>query len=322
MLQQSSVDGIGPRIGQYPTAMDTQEVKHRFHAMGGPCELSLWPDGPDEAATVVPLLEQEVRRLEAKFSRFQATSLLSRINRGELNGRRLDAETVGLLNFAQACFEMSEALFDPSVGILRSLWDFNSQRLPQPAEIAKLRTLIGWQRVNWDGERLQLPADMALDLGGLVKEFAVDRLRQLLQERQIAGLVNLAGDIAVSALPPDGQPWRVAVQHPRAKGAIAWLPLVSGAVACSGDYERCMHVAGKRYCHLLRPDTGFPAEQSLASVTVLADQCVLAGSIATVAMLKGEQGLAWLQGLDVPFLAIDQSLTSHGTINSACVSVP
>ncbi|MDD5754869.1 MAG: FAD:protein FMN transferase, partial [Methylococcales bacterium] len=96
---------------------------------------------------------------------------------------------------------------------------------------------------------------------------------------------------------PDGKPWRVGIQHPRDKTKV-WktLKLKTGALASSGDYERCMLIDGVRYGHILNPKTGYPVRQ-LAAVSVVADLCVVAGSAATIAMLKEKDGEKWLKSL-------------------------
>jgi thiamine biosynthesis lipoprotein len=157
---------------------------------------------------------------------------------------------------------------------------------------------------------------MELDLGGIVKEFAADRLVAMLRECGISGLVNLAGDIAVSGPPPNESAWIVAIKHPRKEGAIAKIKLAAGAIAGSGDYERFIEVDGQRYSHLLRPDTGYPAENSFCSVSVIAQSCLIAGSVSTVAMLKGSEGLKWLDEMELPYLAFDQSLKAYGSIEA------
>ncbi|WP_320822932.1 FAD:protein FMN transferase [Reinekea sp.] len=297
-------------------------LKRRFKAMGGPCEVSLWRDPAIPAAneSLFAQLQAEVDRLEAKYSRFQATSLLSRINRGELNNQALDAETCGLLNYIGQCFELSGQLFDPTVGILRRVWDYSGIQLPDPAALARLLPSIGWPKLGWNGYQLQMVPGMALDFGGVVKEFAVDRLVVMLKQAGVSGLVNLAGDIGTSGLQPGDRPWQVAVRHPRqAQTALATLDLAVGGLAGSGDYERFITVEGQRYSHLLRPDTGFPPVDGLAAITVLADSCLMAGSVATIAMLAGPTlaGQAvhtWLDEMNLPYLAVDQALNVFGSI--------
>jgi thiamine biosynthesis lipoprotein len=147
---------------------------------------------------------------------------------------------------------------------------------------------------------------MELDFGGFGKEYAVDRCARVLAEAGArCALVNLAGALAAVGAQADGTPWRVGVRHPRkAEMALASIPLSSGAIATSGDYERFIEVEGVRYCHILDPRTGMPA-RGFQSVTVHAPSCLVAGSATTIAMLKGrDAGLAWLESLGLPFLAV------------------
>jgi len=179
--------------------------------------------------------------------------------------------------------------------------------VPSEAELAPLLRLIGWDRVELGEGRVRLPhAGMELDFGGFGKEYAVDRAARILAESGArSALVNLAGDLAVIGAQPDGSPWRVGVRHPRKAGmALASIPVSSGAVATSGDYERFVEVDGVRHCHILDPRTGLSA-RGFQSVTVHAPSCLVAGSATTVAMLKGrEEGLEWLGALGLPYLAV------------------
>lgn len=103
----------------------------------------------------------------------------------------------------------------------------------------------------------------------------------------------------------DGSPWRVGIRHPRNAGAVLQtIELHSGALASSGDYERCIMLNGVRYGHVLNPKTGWPVRR-MASVSVVGDFCVVAGSAATIAMLKEDKGPTWLAGLGLPHLWVD-----------------
>jgi len=110
---------------------------------------------------------------------------------------------------------------------------------------------------------------------------------------------------------PDGNPWLLAVQHPReANRLLAELPLASGALATSGDYERYFEIDGHRYCHVLDPRTGWPVT-AWRSVSVVAPACLAAGALTTVAMLKGADALRYLDAQDVGYLAVDQEGRLH-----------
>ena len=196
---------------------------------------------------------------------------------------------------------------DGTSGVLRRAWRFDSGRVPADADLAPLLPLIGWREVEWDAERVRLPRPgMELDFGGFGKEYAVDRALAVLRDHGIeSGLVNLAGDLAILAPQPDGTPWRLGIRHPRRDDAVvATLPVSSGAIATSGDYERFMEVDGVRHCHVLDPRTGRSA-RGFQSVTVHAPSCLVAGTATTVAMLKGEAGgLAWIDAMGLPYLAV------------------
>jgi thiamine biosynthesis lipoprotein len=251
----------------------------------------------------------EVRRIEAKYSRYRPESVVSRIN-AQAGGApvAIDAETAKLLDYAEACFRQSRGRFDPTSGILRRAWRFEpGAAVPTAAQLAPLLAAIGWHRVERRLDTVRLPAaGMELDFGGFGKEYAVDRAALVLREAGIAsGIVNLAGDLAVIGPRPGGSPWQIGIQHPRKPGfAIATLPVSRGALATSGDYERFVEVDGVRHCHVLDPRTGRSA-RGFQSVTVHAPSCLVAGSASTIAMLMGrDEGLAWLEGLELPYFVV------------------
>ncbi|HSS69309.1 MAG TPA: FAD:protein FMN transferase, partial [Casimicrobiaceae bacterium] len=127
------------------------------------------------------------------------------------------------------------------------------------------------------------------------------------------GLVDLGGDIKIIGPHPDGAPWSVGIQHPRqANAVIATLQVSRGAVATSGDYERYFSIDGKRYCHILSPRTGMPVE-GLAGVSVFAEECIVAGSATTIAMLMEERGPSWLDEVGLPHVWMDKEQRVGGT---------
>ena len=115
----------------------------------------------------------------------------------------------------------------------------------------------------------------------------------------------------------DGKPWPIGIRHPdRKTQAVAEIALADGGLASSGNYERCLQIGDRRYGHIINPKTGWPTTGPVA-VTVLADQCLVAGSAATIAMLKPlPEALAWLEQLGLPWLAIDAQLQCHGRITA------
>ena len=260
----------------------------------------------------------DVSRLEELYSRYRADSYLSEINRVAATGGRMsvDDETAGLLDYAATCYQQSDGLFDITSGILRKVWDFKSGKLPADKAITQIKEKVGWHQLKWERPVLSfgIPG-MEIDFGGVVKEYAVDRAAALCLEAGIHhGIVNLGGDIKIIGPHPDGSPWRVAIRHPRQAGTVLeTLLLQAGALASSGDYERCITLNGIRYGHVLNPKTGWPVRH-MAAVSVVGEFCVVAGSASTISMLKEEQGADWLKDLGLPHLWVSVSGEMGGSL--------
>ena len=280
-----------------------------FRAMGCPCELQLYaPDAMTGAAAGQAAVD-DILRIEQRYSRYRDDSLTSAINRvaAQAGAMEVDDETAALLDYAAACHRESAGLFDITSGVLRRAWRYASDTLPTAAEIDALLRRVGWHRVVWERPRLRFTTPgMELDFGGIGKEYAADRAAVICLDAGIRhGLVNLGGDVRLIGPHPDGSPWRVGIQDPRRpERLIGGLLLTGGALASSGDYARGLWIDGRRYGHILDPRSGWPVA-GLAAVSVLADSCLVAGSACTIAMLKGWDGKAWLQGLGLSHLWID-----------------
>ena len=283
--------------------------RSEFKAMGSPCEIQLFARTVAEAKLAADAAIADVQRLEALYSRYKTDSFLSAINRAAATGGSIsvDEETAGLLDYAATCYEQSDGLFDITSGILRRAWKFELGKLPEQSLIDGLLDKVGWHKVSWKRPVLAFSVPgMEIDFGGVVKEYAVDRAAALCYAHDIKhGVVNLGGDIKVIGPRNDGSPWRIGIRHPRSKASLLdTLLLYEGALASSGDYERCIIVNGIRYGHVLNPKTGWPVRH-LAAVSVVGDFCVVAGSASTIAMLKEDRGIDWLQDLGLAHLWVD-----------------
>ncbi|GAB5451070.1 MAG: FAD:protein FMN transferase [Halioglobus sp.] len=294
-------------------------VEHSFKAMGGPCRIRLDAEDESLARPAISAAVAEVERLESKFSRYREDSLTARINRAAGSGEPIpvDAETVALLNYADTAWRESAGLFDLTSGVLRRAWNFKSGSLPSAEALNALLPLVDWSSVRWRDGAVSLAREgMEIDFGGCVKEYAADSAAAKLQEHGAAcALVDLAGDMAATGAPAGQAGWRIGIRHPlEREQAIANVSLPAGGLASSGDYERCMLIKGERYGHILHPHTGWPV-RGLTAVSIRAPQCLVAGSSATIAMLKSaEEALGWLQALGLPWFAIDRQLNCHGNI--------
>ncbi|MEX1663887.1 FAD:protein FMN transferase [Zhongshania arctica] len=288
-----------------------QLYHYPFTAMASPCELRLYAESQALADAAADAAKAEVIRIEQTYSRYREDSVVGRINAAAGgNPIALDEETSALINYATTAFKESGGLFDISSGVLREVWNFKLGQLPSPAAVAFCVKRVGWNKVHWTAPNISLQQGMELDFGGFGKEYAADRAATICEENGIShGLVELGGDIRVVGPHPDGSAWHIGIRNPRDPDvAVAVIPLKSGGLASSGDYERFMVIDGKRYSHILNPCTGRPVDQPMAGVTVVAPLCLLAGTAATVAMLQGENGApTWLKEMGLPHLWIDQT---------------
>jgi len=280
-----------------------------FRALGSQCEIGFHCASGELAATYSQRAIDEIARIERKYSRYLDDSHLAAINKNAGAGWvEVDAETQALLDYADTLYESSSGLFDITSGCLRHVWRFTENTLPAAAAIGQALQQVGWKKLIREGGRIKFNHQrVELDFGGFGKEYAVDRAADVLalQCQVKHGYVNLGGDIRVIGPKPDGSPWQMGIRDPRhTDGLIATLPIHAGGLATSGDYERFIEVDGVRYCHIINPQTGYPARH-WRSVSVMAPSAVVAGSISTIAMLKEEAAKEFLDATGFPYLAID-----------------
>jgi FAD:protein FMN transferase len=296
-------------------------LRRAFDAMASACELQLEGSAMPVLETAAATAEAEVRRIEAKYSRYRSDSVVSRINAGAgaAQAVTVDEETAALLDFAGQLHAQSGGAFDITSGVLRRAWNFRSCVPPAPQAVQALLPLIGFGAVERpDRHRVRLPqAGMEVDFGGFGKEYAADRAAAVLRAAGVAcGFVNLGGDIRVVGAHRDGSPWRFGIQHPRRPAeTIASVELCDGALATSGDYERFFEHGGVRYCHVLDPRTGWPVRH-WQSVSATAPLAVAAGALCTIAMLLGADAPAFLAAQQADHLLVD----SDGTPSASTLS--
>jgi thiamine biosynthesis lipoprotein len=268
--------------------------------MGSPCEVQV--DGEDTAAArrIGRIVEQEARRIEEKYSRYRVDSVISRINAAAGEPISVDEETAGLLDLATQTYQLSNGLFDISSGVLRKAWTFDgSDRIPDHGKIRALLPFVGWHKAHWQRPQLTLAKGMEIDMGGIGKEYAVDRAIALARAASnLPVLVNFGGDLAVTGPRCDGAAWRIVIEsvdETASEATPAWLEVFAGAVTTSGDARRYVERDGKRYSHILDPRTGSSVRGAPRAVTVAADSCMAAGILSTLAMLHGRHAERFLK---------------------------
>jgi len=275
----------------------------RFAAMGTMCEVQYTaPGGDAQASAFERSVVAWVSAFEAKYSRFRADSLISRINAaagGDWVSVDEDAER--LFALCDTLQTMTHGVLDPTMLPLIRLWDFKAitPRVPTAAEIAAALSLVGWKKVQRAPGRIRLPhAGMALDFGGFGKEYAVDMVTQLALDRGLsAALIDFGHDLRAFGAPPGKLAWHVGLENPRVPGtADGSVGLTGKAIASSGDYIRCFRIGDKRYGHIIDPRTGWPVANGTLQATVVASSCLQAGVLSTTAFVLGlPKGIEFIQ---------------------------
>ncbi len=259
-------------------------VSEDFFAMDTLMSVRVW--GAQDDLTAVA---QEVNRLDAALS-VTGSGELAELNRG--GTAQLSDETAALL---RRCAELSRktgGCFDPTVYALVRAWGFttDTQRVPTDAELRVALETVGMDRLTLCGDTATLDTGTMLDLGAAAKGYAAQRCAELLAARGVsAALLQLGGNVQTLGSKPDGSDWAIGIADPDEPTQALGLLHVRGskAVVTSGGYQRYFERDGVRYHHILDPKTGRPAQTGLASVTVLADDGLLADCYSTALFVMG-----------------------------------
>lgn len=279
----------------------------RFRAMASPCEVLIACEKASDAERLGLLAYTETTRIESKFSRYRDDSAVTVINRANGGEVCIDEETYGLLKYSGECHALTEGLFDITSGILRRAWIFDGrQHKPNQKLIDQLLASVGWHKVKLTSNTVRLQSGMEIDLGGVGKEYAVDRVAKMLYDAlPVPILVNFGGDLRAICAPPSDHKWNIGIEAAQTeKYPSGLIELAHGGVATSGISYRHCFVNGKRLGHILNPLTGWPVENVPQSVTVLADTCTEAGLLTTTAMLNGSGAEEFLKAQGVVFQCV------------------
>lgn len=260
---------------------------------------------------------------EGMLSRRLETAELYRINEsgGVQEGYALSKEMEELLTACMNLAQDAEGAFDVTLGALIMLWQMDelaaaeeNVTIPTAQEIRERQGLCGQERMEIRDGKIYLQEGTILDLGSIGKGYALDHLKKLLEEdggrRCEAGIFSLGGSILTYGSKPDKSKWRVAVVDPMHEGETIGVLELEGTwcVSTSGDYERYFEYQGKRYHHLLDPETGYPAESGVRSVTILSKSGLYGDALSTACFVLGrEKGMALASKYGVEILVVDES---------------
>jgi len=283
--------GVGAlAVATLPRALrrGTTLVRRQIPLMGTVAEIAVLHRDGAWAQRGIDAAFAELRWVEANMSRFRSDSDIGRVNAAAGEPVRVSADTAEVLAAAIAWSERSGGRFDPCLGKAIELWDVsNRTEPPAGGDVAHFAGRGLWRSLEVNGGdsprvRIHVP-DARIDLGGIAKGFGVDQAANALRDMGILqGLVNVGGDLVALGADEHGDPWRVGVRSPEhASKVVEVLEVSDTAVATSGDYLQFFERGGRRYHHMLDPETGEPRRTPMRSLTVEAATCMVADAAAT-----------------------------------------
>lgn len=256
--------------------------------------------------------EDRIAELEGLWSVTDTGSDIYKVNHSGGQPVAVSEETGELVSFALAMAEETDGALEPTIYPVLTAWGFTTgeNQVPAENEIAERLAGVGYDRVHVENGEITLETETMLDLGAVGKGFAGDEAVRLLKEKGVSSaLLDIGGNIQAIGAKPDGSSWRVGLQNPFSEGILGVLQVEDEAVVTSGSYERYfIGEDGKRYGHIIDPATGYPADNGLASVTVISGEGKLCDALSTALFVMGLEGAEdyWRQRRDFDMILITE----------------
>lgn len=247
----------------------------------------------DEAELIAANAAHKINELSAKWSVTDKNSEIGNANSigAPISTAHISDETAELINFSLEMTEQTGGAFDITMYPVLREWGFTTgeYNIPNKERISDLLRKTGSNKIHLSGNTLTLLGGAQLDLGAVAKGYTGDILCEYLKSKGVtSALLDLGGNIHALGTKPDGTPWRVGVKAPDGSGNVAVLELTDSAAVTSGGYERYfVGEDGKHYCHILNPETGYPAESGLMSVTIVGQEGKLCDALSTAVYVMG-----------------------------------
>jgi len=284
--------------------------------MGTLVEFTISDADQDIAAKAITAAANEMQRIEDAFTIYgDGPNAVKAFNTTAINTPvTLPDEVSHVLDVALQVQQQSDGAFNPALGSLNLLWGFSSEPPPlsPPSDEAIRATLPPARCIEHSGKQwLRTDTRCQLDFGGIAKGYAIDRGIAVLRQHGIDhAIINAGGDLRLIGQ-HHHHPWRIGIRHPRKPGDVLVKLELSGdkSIVTSGDYERFFTYNGKRFHHILNPQTGWPAMQN-QSTTVIAPSAMLADAWSTALFIAQPSVLP--SSLSV--MRVDSDGKIHGTL--------
>lgn len=256
--------------------------------------------------------QSKVTELERLWSVSDENSDIYAINHSQGRPVSITRETEQILSFALDMAEQTDGALEPTIYPVLTAWGFTTEgnRIPDQSEIEKILQNVGYENVNLSGNEVTLPDGMELDLGAVGKGYAADEVANILKEAGVtSALLDLGGNIQLIGAKPDGDDWKIGLRDPFGESYMGILSISDRAIVTSGNYERYfIGEDGKQYGHILDPSTGYPAENGLVSVTIVAKEGKLCDALSTSLFVMGYESAVsyWKEHSDFDMILLTE----------------
>ncbi|MDR2596693.1 MAG: FAD:protein FMN transferase [Treponema sp.] len=307
-------------------ACNSPESSHTELVFGGVvCTITLFEQGKD---SVYRDIFSRLREIENLMSVNIPSSDVSRINAAAgVEPVQVHDDVLKVIERALYYAQLSGGAFDLSIGPLVSLWgiDSDNERVPSQTEIDKVLPLINWRNIELEPQTKSIylkNKGMSLDLGAITKGYAADEAAVIIKKANIdRAIIDLSGNILILGEKKDKSLWKVGVQDPGGnRGSyMGILQTTEITVVTSGVYERFFEEDGTRYHHIFSPSGGFPVNNGLLSVTIIAHNSMNADALSTAIFVLGyEKGISLIESLpetEAIFIFEDYSVRKTTGVN-------
>lgn len=272
--------------GREKEAEDMAEI--RFFGMDTDISMTAYGKNANEALADA---KTKITELEGLWSVTDQNSDIYAINHSQGDPVSIGEETEQLLSFALAMAKQTDGALEPTIYPALTAWGFTTgdNRIPSQNELEDILQKVGYENVALSDHEVTIPKGMELDLGAVGKGYAADEVAGILKEAGVASaLLDLGGNIQLIGTKPDGNDWKIGLRDPFGESYLGVLSISDRAVVTSGNYERYfIGEDGKQYGHILDPSSGYPAENGLVSVTVVAKEGKLCDALSTSLFVMG-----------------------------------
>ena len=295
-----------------------EPLKESELLMGTVVTVSLY-DKQDQA--ILDKVFAKVKELESILSINEAGTLVDKINEeAGINPVKVDDDTYTIIKKGIEYSELSNGLFDITVGPIVKLWSIGlpEAKVPTQAEIDEKLPLIGYNDIELNDEDKTVylkRKDMIIDLGGIAKGYTADVISNILTEEGVkSAIIDLGGNIFAHGKKVNGDDWRIGIQDPYSDRGdkVGVITVSNKSVVTSGIYERYIEKDGVKYHHILSPLTGYPYENEIAGITIVSDKSVDGDALSTSVFAMGvEEGMNFvnsIEGIDAIFITKDNKV--------------